>query len=80
MKPELLRLARLRGRLEYLQELLPLTVAEARAAGASWQQIGEALGMTKQSAHKRFAGDRPDIEQLPLSDPVFDVLFQAPNE
>jgi hypothetical protein len=31
-------------------------VAEARPRGASWAEIGGALGMTRQSAHERFAG------------------------
>ncbi|MEU9508778.1 hypothetical protein AB0D32_21165 [Micromonospora sp. NPDC048170] len=29
-------------------------VAEARAAGRSWAEVGAALGITKQSAHERF--------------------------
>ena len=28
----------------------------ARHAGCSWEHIGEALGMSRQTAHKRFAG------------------------
>jgi hypothetical protein len=31
-------------------------VSIAVAADASWKQIGDALGMSKQAAHKRFAG------------------------
>jgi hypothetical protein len=29
-------------------------VAAARARGWSWQQIGDALGMTRQSAHAKY--------------------------
>lgn len=29
-------------------------VSKARAAGASWQQIGDALGISRQAAHERF--------------------------
>jgi hypothetical protein len=36
-----------------LQEL----VAYCRQAGKSWTQIGQALGMTKQSAWERFSGE-----------------------
>lgn len=32
-----------------------LTVALARATGQTWEQIGEALHMSKQAAHERFA-------------------------
>ncbi|MFZ0013700.1 MAG: Clp protease N-terminal domain-containing protein [Acidimicrobiia bacterium] len=34
-------------------------VAEARAAGSSWADIGEAMGVTRQAAQKRFVGGRP---------------------
>lgn len=33
------------------------SVRVARAAGATWQQIGDAAGLTKQAAHQRW-GDR----------------------
>jgi hypothetical protein len=32
-------------------------VRKARALGATWAQIGEALGMTRQSAWERFSGE-----------------------
>ncbi|MDR7275093.1 hypothetical protein [Catenuloplanes atrovinosus] len=35
--------------------LLDEAVAAARAGGASWMEIGQALGITKQSAHERFS-------------------------
>ncbi len=35
--------------------LLEEAVAAARAGGASWVEIGQALGITKQSAHERFS-------------------------
>jgi hypothetical protein len=38
-------------------------VAIARQAGASWSQIGAALGITKQAAHERF---RNSPRQLPM--------------
>ncbi|MBG0818525.1 hypothetical protein [Planomonospora sp. ID82291] len=34
--------------------LLDHAVAGARESGASWAQIGEAMGISKQSAHERF--------------------------
>lgn len=39
-------------------------VDEARDAGATWQAIGDALGMTRQSAHARFGDPDPDPEQV----------------
>lgn len=38
-------------------------VAEARAAGTTWQEIGDALGVTRQAAEARF-GDRPRRPRL----------------
>lgn len=32
-------------------------VGEARANGVTWEEIGEALGTTRQSAHARFSKD-----------------------
>jgi hypothetical protein len=37
-------------------EQLSWLIAEARHKGMSWTDIGEALGISKQAAHKRFAG------------------------
>ena len=34
-------------------------VLAARRAGWSWQQIGDALGITRQSVHARFGEDGP---------------------
>jgi len=33
-------------------------IADARAAGASWADIAQRLGVSRQAAHKRFAGKR----------------------
>ena len=41
-------------------QLVDLFVEEARRAGASWSQIGERLGVTKQAAHQRH-GARPRL-------------------
>jgi hypothetical protein len=38
-------------------ENLHLWVAKARSLGATWRQLGEALGMTRQSAWERFSGE-----------------------
>ncbi|GAB2606577.1 hypothetical protein GCM10027168_44290 [Streptomyces capparidis] len=39
------------------EEVLRRAVIYERERHTSWEEIGEALGITKQSAHKRFAGD-----------------------
>lgn len=36
------------------QSAMAAAVEQLRADGASWSQIGDALGMTKQAAEKRF--------------------------
>jgi hypothetical protein len=52
--------------------LLNHFVEKARAAGASWTQIGSALGVTKQGAQQRFVGRsaRAELEVLPYMDRV----------
>lgn len=41
--------------LRTLEAVLDGQVVEARAAGATWTQIGDLLGMTAKSAWKRYA-------------------------
>jgi hypothetical protein len=40
-----------------VEENLAQLVRRARALGATWARIGEALGMTRQSAWERFSGE-----------------------
>ena len=40
-----------------LEKAMWQTVHTAREAGHSWTEIGDALGVTKQTAWQRFAGD-----------------------
>ncbi len=49
--------AALKNQIEHLaDDLLDHFVKAARAAGASWTQIGEALGVTRQAAQQRHGG------------------------
>ena len=45
--------------------LLNHFVETARSAGASWAQIGSALGVSKQGAQQRFVGRTIQVEELP---------------
>lgn len=49
------------GRVRVLREALDLyatqSVAEARAQGATWAEIGDALGWSRQRASRVFGGD-----------------------
>lgn len=40
-----------------VQELERTAVAQARSRGNSWQQIGDALGMSRQAAWEKFSGE-----------------------
>lgn len=48
------RMAAVSGQIE---ENLTQVVRRARTLGATWARIGEALGMTRQSAWERFSGE-----------------------
>ncbi|MPQ97447.1 RNA polymerase subunit sigma-70 [Modestobacter sp. I12A-02628] len=45
---------------ELAERLEVLQVASARRRGWSWQQIADALGVTRQAAHKKHAHGRKD--------------------
>jgi Homeodomain-like domain len=51
--PALSAIVELRARLEELEEL---HVTAAREQGWSWSEIAAALGVTRQAAHKKYAG------------------------
>lgn len=48
-------LAEQQRRIDEMQSYVAGMVSQAKIAGASWSQIGGALGMTKQSAHEKYA-------------------------
>lgn len=43
---------------DFAGDLAQARIADARAAGASWAEISERLGVSRQAAHKRFSGWR----------------------
>ena len=46
---------------ELAERLEALQVGNARARGWSWQQIAQALGVSRQAAHKKHARGRRDV-------------------
>ena len=46
---------------ELAERLESLQVGNARAQGWSWQQIAQALGVTRQAVHKKHARGRKDV-------------------
>ncbi|MEP7160455.1 MAG: hypothetical protein ABI746_05095 [Dermatophilaceae bacterium] len=52
---------------EHAEELEIELVAAARAAGASWTQIGRHYGMSKQGAQQRFRKPRRPSKHQPKS-------------
>lgn len=63
---------------------LESAIAHARAAGRTWQQIGEVLGVSRQAAFKRFGrldpgtgstvAGGPDVDPAELAERVFSSL------
>ena len=43
---------------DFVDDFAQARIADARASGASWAEISERLGVTRQAAHKRFSGRR----------------------
>lgn len=74
------RLSLIQSQIDALAVERHRVVVEARTAGASWAAIAQRLGVTKQAAHRRFKERPADVEQLPLSDPLFGPLFQTPQD
>lgn len=49
--------ARALGNLDAAESRMRHSVARAREEGATWAEVGEALGVTRQAAQQRFGGD-----------------------
>ena len=48
---------------ELADHLIGHFVDQARQAGASWTEIGQSMGVTKQAAQKRFVANAPDVDE-----------------
>src|ERR1700758_1922827 len=48
---------------EVADHLIGHFVDQARRSGASWTEIGQAMGVTKQAAQKRFVPKAPDLTE-----------------
>ena len=55
--PTLRALTEYRDQAQYIEGKLRSLVVSARYEGASWEQIGQALGITRQAAYQRFDKD-----------------------
>jgi ATP-dependent protease Clp ATPase subunit len=51
------RLPRIAAAQEQVERSLRIGVGHLRARGVTWQRIGQAFGMTRQSAWERFSGE-----------------------
>lgn len=63
----------------FLSDYARARIEEARAAGASWFDIAQRLGVSKQAAHKRFTTKRytPKIAALEFR---FDLPKRKPSD
>ena len=57
---------------DFVDDLAQARIADARAAGFSWADISERLGVTRQAVHKRFGGQRKRKRGL---GPVLELRF-----
>ena len=48
-------LSRVNALAEEMNKIVRRTVTNVKADGATWEQIGDALGISKQAAHRRYA-------------------------
>lgn len=56
-KKDLAAIERVRGQIVDANNRLRMHVGDARAHGASWAAIGDALGVSAQAAYQRFSDD-----------------------
>jgi hypothetical protein len=69
-RPELAALAAIAPLVGEVDGAVVRLVAQARSQGATWEDIGAALGITRQGAHSRYAhlpfmAGTPETEDVP---------------
>lgn len=69
----------LRYEIEKLQMQMHYAVAEERAAGRSWSQIGDQLGITKQAAQQRYGKSTTAVDAPAVQVPNQEVIFVEPE-
>jgi hypothetical protein len=52
------------ARITEMMDYVPALVRQARLAGASWTEIGNALGVTRQAAQQRYSGVEIDLDEF----------------
>lgn len=65
------------------QDMTGCLVAAARAAGLSWEKIGESIGVSRQAAHQRFSeweGAYRDLFEPLANPPAQSYLALSPSE
>ena len=59
------RLDAVRSSREALEKVEATAVTQARAAGATWKQIGAQYGLSKQGAQQRFRRSKDSADPVP---------------
>jgi hypothetical protein len=62
---------------EAIEQATRLIVDQARAAGCTWQEIGELLAITRQAAQQRFGQVTAQPEHGPLASRAAEVITQV---
>jgi hypothetical protein len=68
------KLDRARQKVAVADADLRAAVTQARRAGASWSDVGEVLGVTRQSAQQRFGRVTVPLDQEPEPEPPAPTL------
>lgn len=62
--------ADLADRQQLVEQDITATVHQMREAGATWQRVGLALGVTRLAAEQRYGGTTPDTVTVRITEPM----------